>query len=176
MKRYDWLSMIVLSVGYAATTVAQAPPAAPPAGAPAAKAVRGPSLDVALAMAQAALAACKSRDAAISVSVVDAAGQAKVTLAADGSPGKTSTSVRKAATAVAFKASGSEMEAREKTDKEFAAKIAANPNDYNDHAGSLPLKVGGEVIGGIGISGATTHEIDEACASEAVAKLQSKLK
>lgn len=173
-RRYEYGLLAALSVAAIAEAFAQS--AAPAAGSPPAQAVRSPALDTALAMAQTALAVCQSKGAAISVSVVDAAGQAKVTLAADGSPGKTSTAVRKAATAVAFKASGSQMEAREKTDKEFAAKIAANPNDYNDHAGSLPLKVGSEIIGGIGISGAATHELDEECAKAAVDKLQAKLK
>lgn len=173
MKLSAKLSAVTAAVIIVSAVNAQT---SPPAGAPVAKPVRGPTLDVALELAQATLAACKAKGQAVSVSVVDSAGQAKVTLAADGSPGKPATSVRKGATAVAFKAPGSELEVREKSDKEFAAKIAANPNDYNDHAGSVLLKVGSDIIGGIGVSGAAAHETDEACAKEAVAKLQAKLK
>jgi uncharacterized protein GlcG (DUF336 family) len=157
----------------ASACAAQAPaPPGPRAGGPPGAPARGPSLGVALAMAQAAIAECKARGATISVSVVDSAGLAKVTLAADGSPGLTATSVRKGATAVAFKAPGSELEQREKTDKEFAAKIAANPKDYNDHAGSVLLKVGGEIIGAIGVGGASSHDIDDACAHAGADKLR----
>lgn len=52
----------------------------------------------------------------------------------------------------------------------------AGPNDYNDHAGSVLLEVGGRVIGAIGVGGADSHEIDDACAHAAVAGLQSKLR
>jgi len=155
---------------------AAAPPAnaGPPTGAPPPNTAITPSLQSALALAQSALAACKAKGFAVSVSVVDSAGLAKVTLGADGSPGRTATSVRKAATAAAFNAPGSELEARAAKDKDFAAKIATNP-DYNDHPGSLPLQVGGTLIGGIGITGAPTHEEDEACARSAVTQLQGKI-
>jgi|WetSurMetagenome_2_1015567.scaffolds.fasta_scaffold93185_2 uncharacterized protein GlcG (DUF336 family) len=146
-----------------------------PAGGASLKPAPGPSLDTALSLAQAAIAACKAKGSTISVSVVDSAGQAKVTLNADGSSAKSSTAVRKAATAVAFKASGSEMEIRAKNDKAFSDLISANPNEYNNHAGSLVLKVNGEVIGGIGISGAATHEMCEECCHEAIANVSLKL-
>ncbi|MFT3907301.1 MAG: heme-binding protein [Steroidobacteraceae bacterium] len=148
--------------------------AGPPSGAPPLNTAVTPTLQSALALAESALAACKTKGFAVSVSVVDSAGLAKVTLGADGSPGRTATSVRKAATAVAFNAPGSELEARAAKDKDFAAKIAANP-DYNDHPGSLPLLLDGKLIGGIGIGGAPTHEDDEACARSAVTQLQGKM-
>jgi uncharacterized protein GlcG (DUF336 family) len=153
----------------------QPPSAGAPAGGAAIKPTVGPSLDSALNLAQAAITACKAKGSAIAVSIVDSAGQAKVTLSADGSSAKTSTAVKKAATAVAFKASGTEMEERAKNDKTFADLIASNPNEYNNHPGSLVIKVNGEVIGGIGISGAATHEMCEECCKEAVSKISVKL-
>lgn len=168
-----WITVSVCLL-FTELAVAQAPPAVPTAGA--VTLTRAPALSVALELAQVALAVCKAQGANINVSIVDAAGEAKVTLAADGGGGKPSTAVRKAATAIAFKSSGSEMEKREKTDAEFAAKIAANPALYNDHPGSLLLKVGTEIIGAIGVSGSATHEQGEACAQTALNKLQSKLK
>lgn len=147
-----------------------AAPAELPFGPPP-KPARGPNLATALALAQATLSECAARGIAVSVSVVDSAGLAKVTLGADDSTGKTQTSVRKAATAVAFKAKGSELERRASTSAEFAAQIAANP-EYNAHPGSVPLWIGGELVGGIGVTGAATHQDDEACAAAALAKIK----
>ena len=148
---------------------------APPPGGPGAKPARGPSLAAALDLAQGAIAACAAKGYAISVTVADSAGGAKVTLAADNSPGRTSTSLRKAASAAIFKASGAEIPAREKTDPALAAKIAGAPTLYSDHAGSLPLYAGGEVIGGIGIAGSPSHEQDAACAQAAIDKYGAEL-
>ena len=144
--------------------------------APRPKAARGPSLTVALDMAQAAIAACAEKGDAISVTIADSAGDAKVTLAADNSGGRSSTSLRKAASAAIFKASGTEIAAREKADPAFAAKIAAAPTVYSDHPGSLPLRVGTQVIGGIGVAGAPSHERDAACAQAAIDKYGAVLK
>lgn len=148
------------------------PPGGPPAAEPPAV---SPSLDSALSLAQAAIAACEKKGAKIVVSVVDASGKAKVTLSADGSTGKATTAVRKAYTAVIFKASGSQMEERAKSDKAFADQIASNPNEYNNHAGSLILEKDGEVVGGIGITGDHDHDLCEACGRAAIAEVSVTL-
>jgi uncharacterized protein GlcG (DUF336 family) len=166
--------LLLVSLFFVAS--AQTPPAGPPPGAPGAKPARGPSLAAALDLAQGAIVACAAQGYAISVTVADSAGNAKVTLAADGSGGRTSTSLRKAASAAIFKASGAEIAAREKTDPALAAKIAAAPTLYSDHPGSLPLLVGTEVIGGIGVAGAPSHEQDAACAQAAVARYGNELR
>ncbi|MFT3790950.1 MAG: heme-binding protein [Rudaea sp.] len=124
-------------------------------------------------LAQGAIAACRAQGYTVSVSVVDSAGLAKVTLGAD-SIGRTLTTVRKAAAATAFAVPGSELEARAAKDAAFAAEVAADSR-YNIHTGSLPIRVGGEVVGGIGLSGAPTHEQDEACARSALRKYQGDL-
>ena len=151
-----------------------APPAAAttPAGPPP-KPAYTPDLKSSLALAEAAMSACKAKGYSVSVSVVDAAGQAKVTLGSDGSAGRTVTSVRKAATAAIFKAPGSQLEARARTDSELAAKLASP--DYNDHPGSLPIEQQGKIIGGIGVTGAPTHEEDEACARAALGNAKVKI-
>ena len=53
--------------------------------------------------------------------------------------------------------------------KEFAAKIAADPDHLNPHAGSLPLHVGTAVVGGLAIAD-TTHETADQCARAALAR------
>ncbi|MFT4257628.1 MAG: heme-binding protein [Pseudoxanthomonas sp.] len=144
-----------------------------PAGGPPPPPAKTLTLESALVLAQGAISACQAQGYTVSVSVVDSAGLAKVTLGAD-SVGRTLTTVRKAAAATAFEAAGSELEARAARDAQFAAKVAAD-NRYNIHAGSLPIRVGGEVVGGIGLSGAPTHEQDEACARSALLKYQGDL-
>ena len=166
--RHYLLAALLLS----GAALAQSPP---PAGPPP-KPARGPSLAAALDLAQGAIAACAAKGYAISVTIADSAGNAKVTLAADNSGGRTSTSLRKAATAAIFKASGAAIAEREKTDPALAAKIAAGPTLYSDHAGSLPLYAGSEVIGGIGIAGSPSHEQDAACAKAAIDRYGKELK
>ncbi|HWU79940.1 MAG TPA: heme-binding protein, partial [Caulobacter sp.] len=76
---------------------------------------------------------------------------------------------RKANAAVVFDLPGSVMEPREKTDPEFAAKIAADPDHLNAHGGSLPLHVGATLVGGLAIAD-TSHETADQCARAALAK------
>jgi uncharacterized protein GlcG (DUF336 family)/predicted TIM-barrel fold metal-dependent hydrolase len=148
------------------------PPAGPPAAEPPAV---SPSLESALSLAHAAIAACEKKEAKIIVSVVDADGKPKVTLSADGSTGKATTAVRKAYTAVTFKASGSQMEKRAEFDQAFAELVASDPTQYNIHAGSLILEKDGEVVGGIGITGNHDHDLCEECGREAVAEVSVRL-
>ncbi|MEI9904092.1 MAG: heme-binding protein [Asticcacaulis sp.] len=66
----------------------------------------GPSLQVSLDLAKAAIAACTARGLAASVSVVDSAGLVKVILRADGAPKPPVAAPLKAATAAKFDAPG----------------------------------------------------------------------
>ncbi len=127
----------------------------------------GPSLDEALSLARAAIRACEDRKQPVSASVVDAAGIPIVVLRADGAPKPPVAAPRKAATAVAFQAPGSVLEAREKADPDFAATIAARPDLYNAHGGSLPLYRQGQLVGGLAVAD-TSHDTADACARAAV--------
>ncbi len=135
----------------------------------------GPSLDVSLKLAQAAISACQARGFSASASVVDSAGLVKVTLRADGAPKPPVAAPLKAATAAAFDAPGSEMEPRTKTDPAFAAQIDAHKDMYNPHAGSLPLHENGKVIGGLAVAD-VPHEAADACAREALDAVAPKYK
>jgi uncharacterized protein GlcG (DUF336 family) len=42
--------------------------------------------------------------------------------------------------------------------------------------GGVSIKVGGQIIGAIGVSGAPGGQFDEACARDALAKIQDRLK
>lgn len=129
----------------------------------------GPSLAEALSLAQTALVDCAARGYAASVSVVDSTGLVRVILRADEQGKPPVAAPRKAATAAAFDQAGSVMEAREKTDTAFAAQLAAHPDLYNDHPGSVPLHRGGVLMGGLAVAD-VPHEVADACVRVALAK------
>ncbi len=123
----------------------------------------------ALQLAQAAIGDCQARGYPASASVVDAKGVVRVTLRGDGAIKPPVAAPIKAFTAFTFNQAGSEMEAREKTDAAFKAQIEAHKDIYNDHAGSLPLRHGDVLIGGLAVAD-VPHEIADACARAALAK------
>jgi len=137
---------------------------------------RGPSLDLALEAAQTALQTCKANGYNVTALVVDSASVPKAELVGDGAFGMTpAIAMRKAHTAVVFKKPSGAVGEEAKTNKALADRIAADQSLIT-WAGALPLTVGGEVIGAIGVSGAPGGDKDEACAQAALAKIQDRLK
>jgi|HubBroStandDraft_6_1064221.scaffolds.fasta_scaffold1226881_1 uncharacterized protein GlcG (DUF336 family) len=130
------------------------------------------SLDLAHAIAMAALEDCRSHNYHPAIVVIDSSGALKVVLRDDGSgPQNTDTARRKAFTALAFKGNSSDQVKVWETQK--------MPNIGPDRvalAGGVAIKAGNDVIGAIGIGGATSSEKDEACAQAGVAKYADKLK
>lgn len=139
-----------------------------------AQAPGGLDLPLSIDLARAAVDACAARGAPVSVAVVDDKGNPLVVLRAPASPKPPVAAPRKAATAVQFDAPGSEMEPREKTDPVFAALIKAEPERLNPHGGSLPLHMGGRLVGGLAVAD-TSHETADACAREALARFAGKV-
>lgn len=129
------------------------------------------TLPVAIDLARAAVNACAAKGAHVSAAVVDAQGNPLVVLRDELSPKPPIAAPRKANAAVVFDLPGSVMEPREKTDPDFAAKIKADPDHLNPHAGSLPLHVGTTVVGGLAIAD-TTHETADQCARAALAQFK----
>ncbi|ALL13524.1 heme-binding protein [Caulobacter henricii] len=127
------------------------------------------TLPLAIDLAQAALDICATRGFPASVSVADAKGVALVILRHPDSPKPPVAAPRKAATAAFFDTAGSLMEPREKTDAAFAARIAAEPERFNAHGGSLPLHVGDRLVGGLAVADAP-HDIADQCARAALAR------
>lgn len=130
------------------------------------------SLDLAHAIAQAALDDCRSKGYHPAIVVIDASGALKVVLRDDGSgPQNTDTARRKAFTALAFKGTSSDQTKIWETQK--------IPNIGPDRvalAGGVAIKAGSDVIGAIGIGGAASSANDEACAQAGIAKNADKLK
>ena len=135
---------------------------------------RAPSIDLALEAAKAAVEACKGYH--VGISVIDASGTPKLYYIPNGTHGSHAyTGFRKAYTALTFKMPTSQVSALVKTDSTVAAKIVADTNLIS-WAGGIPIKVGDEVIGAIGVSGAEPSSKDEQCGLVGIDKIKNRLK
>jgi uncharacterized protein GlcG (DUF336 family) len=113
---------------------------------------------------QAAMEACKKDGYRVSVSVVDRAGVLRAMGRADGSGSHTVESSRKKAyTAASLRRPTSEL-------AELIGKMPTLQalRDMNPEililGGGLPIEIGGDVVGGIGVGGAPGAHLDDACA------------
>jgi uncharacterized protein GlcG (DUF336 family) len=142
------------------------------------------SVQMALTIAQTALAECGAR---VSVAVVDRTGRLRVFLQGDGAaPHNIELARRKAYTAETFGRPSAEWAAR--TDTAAAATAAASGNGQNISGqraltdviplqGGVPIKVGDVTIGGVGLSGAPMGgPQEEACGKAGIAKVADQLK
>ncbi len=130
------------------------------------------SLDVALAIAHGALDQCRADGFRVTVTIVDAAGMVKVQMHDDGAgPHTMDFSRKKAYSALTFKRTSGE------TGKAWAAAPPAPLiTDAVGTPGGVPIKVGSDVIGAVGVSGAPGGDKDEACSNAGIGKVASKLK
>jgi uncharacterized protein GlcG (DUF336 family) len=129
------------------------------------------SLDTALRIGNAAIAKCRKEGVGITVTVVDRGGNVQVvlrdTLAMDVS---IPISRKKAYTAMEFNSPTSEMEDRFKGPYNVP-KI----DELLVSAGGIPINLAGNIMGGIGVSGAPSGLTDEACAKAGLAAVQDDL-
>jgi len=133
-------------------------------------------LALAVEAVQAALATCVQQGDRVSVAVVDRAGLVRALIRGDGAGAHTlDSSRRKAYTASSLRLSTMEL----------AHMVSQSPaiqglRDMNEHililGGGLPIKVGEEVIGGIGVGGGPSGQRDEACAQAGIDKIKGRLK
>jgi uncharacterized protein GlcG (DUF336 family) len=131
------------------------------------------SYSIALTMASGALEACKARGYAVSVVVVDRGGDTMVALKGDGAgPHTMENARRKAYTARTFRMSTQqfidEMKTRpvRREQTTLPGVIAIN--------GGVPIKVGDDTIGGIGLSG--SPGVDEECVNAGIDRVKQYLK
>jgi len=132
------------------------------------------SAGMAMTIAQTALDTCTKQGYRVSVHVLGRNGEVLVALHGDDAPPHTmENSQRKAYTARTFRISSGE----------FAQRVKDNPTSGAVHLtgivaaqGALPIKVGDEVIGAVGVSGAPGGEKDEACAKTGIDKVADQLK
>ncbi|MEW6246459.1 MAG: heme-binding protein [Nitrospirota bacterium] len=112
----------------------------------------------------AALEKCTKDGYKVSVAVVDRAGVLRALMRGDGAgPHTVSSSSKKAFTAASLRRPTSEL-------ADLAAKMPAlqGLREMDDRililGGGLPIEIGGEVVGGIGVGGAPGAHLDDACA------------
>jgi len=117
-------------------------------------------MDTALRIAQAAIIQCRKEGVQIAVTVVDRGGHTQVvlrdTLAMDIT---LPISKQKAHTAMSFNMPLSQLEDR--FTKPFQV---AKLDGLIVSAGGIPINIGGNIMGGIGVSGAPSGKTDEKCA------------
>jgi uncharacterized protein GlcG (DUF336 family) len=132
------------------------------------------SLALARDAAEAALQNCSSKGWKVSVAVVDRAGQLKLQLRGDGAgPHTLDSSRRKAYTAASMREGTSKM--LEISQKSPAAATLPMIDGLLLLGGGLPIKVGDEVIGAIGVSGAPGGHLDDECAEAGIARINDRL-
>jgi len=130
------------------------------------------SLTVAQTIANGALEACKAMGYAASVVVVDRSGDTLVSLRGDGSgPHTVENARRKAYTANTFKMSTEDFVKDMKT-RPVRREQTTLPNVIAINGG-VPIKVGNDVIGGVGLSGSPGK--DEECVNAGLEKVKQFL-
>jgi uncharacterized protein GlcG (DUF336 family) len=129
------------------------------------------SAKMALAIAETAMAECGSR---VSVAVVDRAGRLRVFVQGDGAaPHNLELARRKAYTARTFGRPTAEWMQRTETQLQGQRQLA----EVIPLQGGVPIKVGEDTIGGVGLSGAPHGgPQEEACGKAGVAKVADQLK
>jgi uncharacterized protein GlcG (DUF336 family) len=133
------------------------------------------SADAAIEAARAALAKCRADGEKTSVTVVDAAGRPKAAIRDDGAaPHTAEHSFRKAYTALSYKMPSADYGKRAAEAKGVAIGPQLLPN-ITTASGGVPIKVGGAVVGAIGVSGTPGSrgggEHDAGCAQAGAAKV-----
>ena len=170
MKAAGLAALLALAASSAA--LAQAPAGPPPAGPPRfAPPARGPAMEAAVALAQAAVAACKANGYNVTALVVNSAGAPRVQISNDAAPDLTlAIATRKANTTIAFKEPSGAVGERSKTDAALADRIKNDPKLIT-FAGAQPLMSGAEMIGALAVSGAPGGDKDDACVTAAKVKV-----
>lgn len=136
---------------------------------------RDVSLQLAKAVAEAAVAQCKTDGFDASAAVVDRAGDLKLLHRADSAnPHNADLARRKAYTARTYNVASLEFAKRTAGTSDLSGQRQLV--DVIPLGGGLPIRVGTEVIGAIGLSGAPTQEQDEKCAQAGLAAVAGMLK
>lgn len=132
------------------------------------------SAGMAMTMAQTAIDTCRGNGYKVSVTVVGFNGETILQVRGDGTgPHTMENSLRKAYTSRTFRIPSGEMVNRLKENPQLSLIQLAN---VIASQGALPVKVGEDVIGAIGVSGAPGGEKDEVCAKAGIDKVADMLK
>ena len=133
------------------------------------------SLELANQLASATVAACAANGYAVSATVVDRAGTVRAVQRADNAgPHTLAASQQKAFTSASAK--NTTLAMMEGSQKNPAAANLVYIPGYLLLGGGVPVKVGNEVIGAVGVGGAPGGNLDEQCAVAAIDKVKDQLK
>ena len=149
--------------------------AAAGANAQAVRTEKNMSLELANQIAATSVAACAANGYAVAATVVDRAGTVRAVQRADNAgPHTLASSQQKAFTSASAKSTTLAM--MEGSQKNPAAANLVYVPGYLLLGGGVPVKVGNEVIGAVGVGGAPGGNLDEQCAMAALDKVKDQLK
>ncbi len=132
------------------------------------------SAEIAVTIAQTAIATCKTNGYAVSATIVGRNGEIIAQVRGDNTgPHTTENSFKKAFTSRTFRIPSGEMEERLKKNPQMGAQYLTG---FTTARGALPIKVGDDTIGAAGVSGAPGGEKDEVCVQAALDKVKDQLK
>lgn len=133
------------------------------------------SLDLATQIAAQTVATCTANGYAVTATVVDRAGTVRAVYRADNAgPHTLEASRLKAYTSASAK--NTTLAIMEGSQKNPAAANLGSIPGYLLLGGGVPVKVGNEVIGAVGVGGAPGGHLDEQCAVAGIAKVADLLK
>lgn len=132
-------------------------------------------LEIAVEIARSAVEACAAEKYNVAAAVVDRAGVLRALFRADNAGVHTAAAAqRKAYTSASSRTPTGKM--AENIQKNPAAAELASIDGFLVLGGGVPVKVGDETIGAVGVGGAPGGHLDEACAVAAIEKVKDKLK
>jgi uncharacterized protein GlcG (DUF336 family) len=133
------------------------------------------SLELANQIAAAAVAACSAGGYAVAATVVDRAGSVRAVQRADNAgPHTLAASLQKAFTSASAK--NTTLAMMDGAQKNPAAANLVHIPGFLLLGGGVPVKVGNDVIGAVGVGGAPGGHLDEQCAMTALDKVKDQLK
>ena len=132
------------------------------------------SMALSMAIMQGALDQCTKDGYKVSVVIIDKGGNVAASVRGDGTPPHTMDFARMKAYTARTRNQTSLATMKQMEDPAFGF-LRQIPNVVGV-GGGVPIRVGNEVIGGVGVSGAPGGEKDEVCANAGVAKVADALK
>ncbi|MBK8527591.1 MAG: heme-binding protein [Rubrivivax sp.] len=133
------------------------------------------TLALANQLAAAAVSACQANGYAVAATVVDRAGGIRAMQRADNAgPHTLAASERKAYTSASAKNATTAM--MEGAQKNPGAANLVNIPGFLLLGGGMPVKVGNEVIGAVGVGGAPGGHLDDQCVAAALESVKDQLK
>lgn len=169
VKNRVFIAAAVISVWSVVVSVSTI--AAPVSAQPLTVNIKRLSLDTAMRIGKAAIDKCRAEGVQISVTVVDRGGHEQVVLRdVLAMPISTPISKKKAYTAMTFNSPTSQLEDRFK-----GAYSVPKVDELIIASGGIPINIGGNIMGGIGVSGAPSGKTDEICAQAGFAAVSDDL-